>query len=166
MFGLLRPYKGLDLLAAAWPSVAEHHPDAWLYVVGAGGAGLPAVERLRSSAQCDVRQGFVPEEDVDAWLAAADVAVLPYSKGVYSAVLHRALSHGTPSIASPGLAEQTEHFAAGRIVPLDAPAWTDAMRDALARAPLPRPAPPTGELTAAGTVAIYRELIRTRDRRH
>jgi glycosyltransferase involved in cell wall biosynthesis len=158
-FGLIRPYKGLDLLAAAWPATHDLVPAARLYVVGAGGSDVPALDRLRSLPGVVVRHGFVPEEDVDPWLASADVLVLPYDKGVHSGVLQRGLVHGTPSIVSPALAEEAERTRAGAVVPLERDAWANALGTALGTTPLPAPPAPTGELTVRGTLAVYEEAL-------
>jgi glycosyltransferase involved in cell wall biosynthesis len=157
-FGLIRPYKGLDLLAEAWPAAHALVPAARLFVVGAGGADVPALERLRSLPGVVVRHGFVAEDDVDPWLASANVLVLPYEKGVHSGVLQRGLVHGTPSIVSPALAEEAGRARAGVVVPLDRDAWTTALGAALGSSPLPAPPTPTGELTVRGTIAVYEEV--------
>lgn len=164
LFGLLRAYKGIELLDRAWPRVRARAPGAWLYVVGStDGFDVPELDRLREHDGVVVREGFVPEADVDAWLAAADVLVVAYTKGVHSAVLRRAAVNGTPALASPALAEEVENAAAGRVVPLDPEAWADAIVAALGQEPLPRPPRPTGGRLVAATLALYDEM---RARRH
>lgn len=70
--GRLSPQKGQDLLVAAWPAVRERCPDAQLLVVGDG----PDRAQLEARAGEGIR--FLGEQrDVRAWLALADVAVLP-----------------------------------------------------------------------------------------
>lgn len=163
LFGLLRPYKGLDLLKAAWPDVVAAIPHARLYVVGQ--AYAPARESLDELAGLDgvmLREGFVPEEEIDLWAAAADVMVVPYSHGTHSQVLHRAVEMGTPVIASPPLAEEVHRLAAGVAVPLEARAWSDALVRALATDPLPAPPRPPGGSTAKKTLELYRQLLQAR----
>lgn len=162
LLGLLRRYKGLALLADAWPDVLRQQPDARLLVVGSTHDEPPGIDRLRTTAGVDVREGFVPEEDLDAWAAAADVLLLPYHHGVHSGVLHRALAAGTPTIVSPPLAEEALRTGAGIVVPLDPRRWATAVADALGPNPLPVPSPPTTNNTAKGTLAVYEQVLAAR----
>jgi glycosyltransferase involved in cell wall biosynthesis len=117
---------------------------------------------LEACAGVEVRRGFVAEDDLDTWAAAADVLVLPYSVGSHSGVLHRGLASATPVLASPPLAEEVQRTGAGAVVPLDPDAWAEALVPALSDRPLPPPQAPTGRATARGTVAVYREVLAAR----
>jgi glycosyltransferase involved in cell wall biosynthesis len=163
LLGQVRPYKGIGLLARAWPRVSAAAPGARLLVVGEAydSADLALLERCSG---VDVRRGFVPEDDLDRWAAAADLLVLPYAVGSHSGVLHRGLAAGTPVLASPPLSEEVYRTGAGAVVPLDPDAWAEALVSALGPHPLPRPTPPTGRGSARGTVAVYREVLRERAR--
>jgi glycosyltransferase involved in cell wall biosynthesis len=158
-FGLLRPYKGLGIVADAWPSVAAALPDARLLVVGDTLEEMPELTRLAAAPGVEIRRGFVPEDQVDTWAAAADVILLPYHHGSHSGVLHRGLVNGVPVLASPPLAEEVHRTNAGVIVPLVGEAWADAMIDALSTRVLPAPPNPTGALSAENTEAVYHEVI-------
>ena len=161
MLGQVKPYKGIGLLAAAWPHVSAAVPEARLFVVGEAydSADLALLEKCPG---VEVRRGFIPEEDLDQWAAAADVLVLPYSVGSHSGVLHRGLAAGTPVLASPPLAEEVFRTGAGAVVPLDPGAWTQALVPALSSHPLPPPRRPTGRGTARGTLAVYRHVLAAR----
>jgi glycosyltransferase involved in cell wall biosynthesis len=76
-------------------------------------------------------EGYVSDEDFDAWIAAADRLVLPYRRSWSSGALARARALGTPAIVSAvgGLAEQ-----AG---PDDTVFTDDAELAALLREPAP-----------------------------
>lgn len=71
--------KGHDILLQAWPEVLRAAPDARLVIVGTG----PMLPRLREMAGGAEQRGSVrlpgrlPEPEVAAYLAAADVFVLP-----------------------------------------------------------------------------------------
>jgi len=161
LFGLLRSYKGIALLAQAWPVVRERDAQATLYVVGStDGFAVPELEELRACPGVVVREGFVAERDVDTWLAAPDVLVVPYLKGVHSAVLRRAAVQGTPALASPLLAEEVDDSGGGRVVDLEPQAWGEAIAAALGPEPLPRPVRPTGARLVAATHALYEDLAR------
>lgn len=159
LLGLLRSYKGLDLLAEAWPAVVAERSDARLLVVGAAYGHQPALDRLRELPGVEVREGFVPEDDIDAWAAAADILVLPYRHGAHSGVLHRGLAAGTPVLASPSLSDEVERTGAGRTIPLVPGLWATALAEALGPQRPPAPPPPSGRVTLETTIAVYREVL-------
>ncbi|HUY22610.1 MAG TPA: glycosyltransferase [Acidimicrobiales bacterium] len=163
LLGQVRPYKGVGLLARAWPRVVAALPAARLLVVGEAYDSAD-LARLEGCPGVEVRRGFVPEEDLDGWAAAADLLVLPYAVGSHSGVLHRGLAAGTPVLASPPLAEEVFRTGAGAVVPLDPGAWADAMVAALGDRPLPPPEAPTGRGTAQGTIDVYRSVLVARTR--
>lgn len=92
-FGLLRPYKGLDLLYDAWRSMDTAGAELW--VVGKPWAGVPdpppgvrTVPRFVSDAEA-------------AWVFRhADIVALPYRVVEQSGVLHTALAFGKAVVAS------------------------------------------------------------------
>ena len=161
VLGFLRPYKGLGLLASAWPAVARSVPEARLYLVGEAHPS-DELDRLCALDGVELRPGFLPDEEIDFWAAAADVVVLPYDRGSHSGILHRALAVGTPVLASPPLAEELEYTGAGRVVALDPDQWSAAITGALGPDGLPPPPTLTGGKTAATTIHIYFEVLRRR----
>ncbi len=102
-FGLLRPYKGLETLLAAWRELRRASGTAaQLWVVGRPRMPL---EPLRSAAPEGVR--FVPRFVSDSELAAcfhrSSLVVLPYlstERFDFSGVLATALAFGKPTILS------------------------------------------------------------------
>ena len=165
LLGLLRPYKGIDLLAEAWPAVVARVPTARLLLVGEP-YDCAEMDRLVAVAGVDLRAGFIAEDDLNRWAAAADVMVLPYQRGSHSGILHRALAVGTPVLASPALADEVGRTGAGRVVEMDGAAWADALVAALVGPAPPAPPVPTGRGTALGTLAVYRDVLQRRDARH
>lgn len=78
--GTLKPWHGLDRLAAAFRIAAEDEPGLRLLVVGDGPV-RPDLERELTAAGLGERTcftGAVSPEEVARWLAAADVGVAPY----------------------------------------------------------------------------------------
>lgn len=136
-FGLIRSYKGLDLLLRALPAVARARPDVRLVVAG---DPLDPVEPLQALAtelgvweRIDWRLGFLPEAEVEQVLADASVVVVPYRQRVdASGVLALAVGHGLPIVASDvgSLGETVEEFGAGEVVP---PEDVDALAAACVR---------------------------------
>ena len=92
-FGLLRPYKGLDVLLEAWEGI----DGAELWVVGM----LRGVE-LPSPPPPGVRfePRFVADAEIPALFRRADVLVLPYREIDQSGVLFTALAFGKPLVLS------------------------------------------------------------------
>jgi glycosyltransferase involved in cell wall biosynthesis len=118
-FGLLRPYKGLDVLLEAWRGIG----GAELWVVGMARMETAA---LRAAAPPGVRfvERYVPDAQVGALFRRADLAVLPYREIDQSGVLFTALGAGTPLVLSAvgGFPEVAAHGAAELVAPGDAAA--------------------------------------------
>jgi glycosyltransferase involved in cell wall biosynthesis len=94
-FGLLRPYKGLDLLLEAWREVS----DAELWVVGKPRVDLAG---LRVAEPPGVRwlTRFVSDGEMLALMRRASLAVLPYREIDQSGVAFTALGAGLPLLLS------------------------------------------------------------------
>jgi glycosyltransferase involved in cell wall biosynthesis len=127
-FGLLRPYKGLEVLLEAWRGIE----GAELWIVG---RPRIALEPLRARAPGGVRfvPRFVQDSELPAYFRRADVVVLPYAgteRFDFSGVMATALAFGRPTVASAvgGFSELAE-AGATQLVPPDDPS---ALRDALA----------------------------------
>ncbi len=167
-FGLIRPYKGTDLLLRAWQDVSA---DAELWIVGKP-RGVDLAE-LRALADHRVR--FVPRFVTDGELAAcfdrAQLAVLPYREIEQSGVLATALAFGTPVLASAvGAFPEAEAEGAAATVPPNDPAALAAALDRLLADPTERALLTVGARALSrgawswGTVAeqhlsVYRELV-------
>jgi glycosyltransferase involved in cell wall biosynthesis len=128
-FGLLRPYKGLDVLLEAWRGIE----DAELWIVGMPRMDVAA---LFADAPPNVRlvTRFVGDEELPAYFARADLVVLPYREIEQSGVLFTALAFGKPVVVSDigGFAEVAELGAAHAVAPGDPAALHDALVDLLA----------------------------------
>ena len=167
-FGLLRPYKGLDVLIDAWQGIA----DAELWIVGH--ARMP-VEPLRARAPGNVRfvSRFVSDRELPAFFRRADAVVLPYTRTErfdQSGVLATALAFGTPSVLSDigGFSEIATTGAAQLVPPGDPVALRSAVQAVLAdpagRARMSQAArraaagPYSWDQAARKTLALYRSL--------
>jgi glycosyltransferase involved in cell wall biosynthesis len=100
-FGIVRPYKGLDILLRA---LAEVGPEVSLTVAGEIWAGREDLLRLISDLGLQDRVtmpgAYVPAADVPALFAAADALVLPYRSATASQNALIAFRFGLPVIAS------------------------------------------------------------------
>jgi glycosyltransferase involved in cell wall biosynthesis len=124
-FGLIRRYKGLDLLVSALPKILEAVPDARLVVAGDPLEPIAPVQELASSLGVDAavewRLGFVPDAELAPLLASAAFVVLPYREIESSGVLALALGHGRPAVVSDlgAVGDTVREFEAGRAVPAE-----------------------------------------------
>jgi glycosyltransferase involved in cell wall biosynthesis len=100
-FGIVRRYKGLDLLLRA---LAGTTPEVSLTVAGEIWANRDELLRLISELHLGDRvrlsDGYVAAEDVPAFFADADALVLPYRSGTASQNTLIALQFGIPVIAT------------------------------------------------------------------
>ena len=127
-FGLLRPYKGIDVLVEAWEGIE----DAELWIVGA-----PRMDTapLHAAAPPSVRfvERFVSEGEAAALFRRADLAVLPYREIEQSGVLFTALAFGVPLVLTDvgGFSDFAAAGAAELVAPGNAAALHDALADLL-----------------------------------
>jgi glycosyltransferase involved in cell wall biosynthesis len=128
-FGLLRPYKGIDVLLDAWRGI----DDAELWIVGMPRMDISA---LRASAPPGVRfvPRFVTDEQLPAYFRRADLVVLPYREIEQSGVLFTALAFGKPLLLSDvgGFAEVAALGGAHAVAPGDARGLRAALQELLA----------------------------------
>ena len=123
-FGLMRPYKGIDVLLEAWRGI----DDAELWI-----AGMPRMDisSLRARAPPNVRfvPRFVTDAELPAYFQRADLVVLPYREIDQSGVLFTALAFGKPLLLSDvGGFPEVAATGARAVVPAGDPA---ALREAL-----------------------------------
>jgi glycosyltransferase involved in cell wall biosynthesis len=127
-FGLLRPYKGIDVLLDAWRTI----DDAELWI-----AGMPRMDiaPLRASAPANVRfvPRFITDEQLPPYFRRADLVVLPYREIEQSGVLFTALAFGKPLLVSDigGFSEIAAAGAAHAVPPGDPVALGEALDELL-----------------------------------
>ena len=134
-FGALRPYKGLEDLIAAFARQPAGQ-RGFLLIAGAAKDAAYAAELKRRAAgvaglRLELR--FVPDAELPAYLAAADLVVLPYHALLTSGVLLWALSCARPAVA-PGFGPAAELVREGVTGFLFTPGQAGSLDQALARA--------------------------------
>ncbi|GAA2723335.1 glycosyltransferase [Actinocorallia aurantiaca] len=172
-FGFIHVDKGLDVLVDALRSLQA---PVTLVVAGTvrGRTGPFRLMELRDhlherGVRASIRRhglenrvvftGYVPDEEVAAWFAAADVAVLPYRKAAQSGVAHLALAMNVPVVAT-GVGGLRELFGSSTVPPGDAEAFAKAVTEALDGGGSPSPGVPPGpEEVAARTEALYEKVL-------
>lgn len=134
ILGAIRPYKGLAELVAAWDEVTADGLPRRLVIAG-GPTDEPGVaaflERAAIHPSILLHAGAVAPADVQIYLRAADVAVLPYVRSLNSGALLLALTFGLPAVvpAGGGLAEVVDDRFARSFAPDDPASLVAALRD-------------------------------------
>jgi glycosyltransferase involved in cell wall biosynthesis len=127
-FGLMRPYKGIDLLLEAWRGIE----DAELWIAGAPRMDIAP---LLAAAPPGVRFAarFIGDAELPAYFRRADLVVLPYREIDQSGVLFTALAFGKPLLLSDvgGFPEIAATGAARTFPAGDAPALHEALTELL-----------------------------------
>jgi glycosyltransferase involved in cell wall biosynthesis len=166
-FGLLRPYKGIDVLLEAW---REGIDGAELWIVGPPRMDIAP---LRAAAPPSVRfvPRFVGDAELPGYFCRADLVVLPYREIEQSGVLFTALAFGKPLLLSDvgGFAEVAAGGLARAVPAGDSASLRAALaqllgdagaREALAARSRAASAGEYGwERIAQRTLALYRSLL-------
>jgi glycosyltransferase involved in cell wall biosynthesis len=168
-FGLIRPYKGVDVLLEAFRSVG----DAELWIVGRPlGVSLDDLREAAARAPGRVRfvSRFVGDRELPAYFRRADVVALPHRDAEQSGVLFASLAFGKAIVMSDvgGFGEVAATGAGALVPPGDAAALASRLqeliddsgqRERLAAAAVEAAAGPySWELVARQTLDLYREL--------
>ena len=107
-FGLIRDYKGLDLLIDAMPLLDDRYQ---LVIAGESYGSFEKYDSHIAATGCGRRihvfNRYISDEDVPVYFSAADACVLPYRSATQSGVTAIALHFEVPVVATPvgGLAE-------------------------------------------------------------
>jgi len=107
-FGRIRPYKGLEYLLDAFRRLTSEQEDYRLIIAGEPKKGEENyLKEIRQRLDQGFDHGkitqriqFIPDEEMELYLKAADVLVLPYNDIFQSGVLFLAYSFGLPVIAT------------------------------------------------------------------
>ena len=168
-FGLLRPYKGVELLIEAFQNIG----DAELWIVGMPRMPIEPLRQLAAETRATVRfiSRFVDDAEIPAFFRRADLVVLPYREIDQSGVLYTALAFDKPMIVSAvgGFAEVAAEGAAHAVRPgapvelaaaiqqlLDEPASRERLAAAAAAAASGRY---SWDSIAQQTLTLYRALL-------
>jgi glycosyltransferase involved in cell wall biosynthesis len=101
-FGIVRPYKGLDVLLRAMARAPEH---VTLTVAGefwgkAESESRSLIRRLRLASRVTLRPGYVPADQIPGLFGAADALVLPYRSATSSQNAWLGFEHGLPVVVT------------------------------------------------------------------
>lgn len=112
-FGLVREYKGLDLLLEAWAQMKRNGTAAGRRLIIAGEFYSDAAKykgligELGLSEEVILHDWFIPDESVKLYFSLADLLVLPYRSATQSGVTQIAYHFEVPMVVTDagGLAE-------------------------------------------------------------
>ena len=100
-FGIVRPYKGLDVLLRA---LAQAPPHVTLTVAGEFWGDITKMDNLIAelglAGRVTLRPGYVPADQIPALFGAADALVMPYREATASQNALLAFAHGVPVITT------------------------------------------------------------------
>jgi glycosyltransferase involved in cell wall biosynthesis len=133
-FGIIRDYKGLDILLDAWKTLSEEGHTAGRKLIVAGEfyndreKYIAQIERNGIADEVVLHDHFVRDEDVRYYFSAADVLIQPYKTATQSGVTQIAYNFELPMIVTGvgGLAEIVTNDVAGYVVDVSPRAIADA----------------------------------------
>jgi glycosyltransferase involved in cell wall biosynthesis len=134
-FGLIRDYKGLDLLLDAWAQLKAEGRAARQRLIIAGefynnkGKYLDQIGALGLLDDIVLHDYFIPDDRVRWFFSAADCLILPYRSATQSGVTQIAYHFQVPIIVTcvGGLAEIVPDDAVGYVCEVSAPSLAHAM---------------------------------------
>jgi glycosyltransferase involved in cell wall biosynthesis len=148
-FGVVRPYKGVDVLVEAFKQVE----DAELWVVGRPlGVSMETLRRLAPAGRVRFVERYVTDAELPAFFRRADVVALPHRNVDVSGVLFAGLAFGKAMVMSDvgGFSELVADHGAGVLVPPGDPGALAAAVSRLVGDPDERRRLEERALTAAG----------------
>ena len=105
-FGIIREYKGLDMLLDAFDIAATNVEGIKLLIAGSTASTevtdryINKISNLKHRDKINYKFQFIPIDEVPLYFKAADVILLPYKAIDHSGIIHLAYSFGKPVIAT------------------------------------------------------------------
>jgi glycosyltransferase involved in cell wall biosynthesis len=124
-FGLIRKYKGLELLLKAMPYITTQIKDIKLIIAGEFYSGkhdyFNLINDLQIIEYVHIVDRFIPAEEVKYYFSIADLVVQPYISATQSGITQIAYNFEVPMIVTNvgGLAELVPDGKVGYVVPVD-----------------------------------------------
>lgn len=134
-FGLIRRYKGLDLLLEAMGDERIRQRNIKLIVAGEyyedDAYYNEIIQRLKLEDSVVLHTKFIPDEDVKWYFGACDIVTQTYHTATQSGVTKIALQFEKPSLVTNvgGLGEIIEHGKAGYVIAPDKKVIADSIID-------------------------------------
>lgn len=133
-FGLIRKYKGLDMLLDAFNEL-KSTPNTKLVIAGEFYEDkqpyLDLIEKYQIKNQIIVHDKFIANEDVKLYFSAADLVALPYRSATQSGVTQVSFHFEVPTLVANvgGLGEIIPDKVAGYVVESNGKAIAEGIKD-------------------------------------
>lgn len=101
-FGQIRPYKGINELITAFETL--NNQKGRLLIVGKplnDKVAMDILDRCQNNTHIKTFFGFIPDNEIQVYMNAADIVILPYKDILTSGAVIIAMSFGKPIIATP-----------------------------------------------------------------
>jgi glycosyltransferase involved in cell wall biosynthesis len=120
-FGLIREYKGLDVLISAINLIDKDLIDKFEFIIA--GENYEKLDKYKNNIDADIKGNikwltkYIPDEQVNLYFCASDFVVLPYKSASQSGIVPMAYHFGKPIIVSDveGLSEMVVNYITGYI---------------------------------------------------
>jgi D-inositol-3-phosphate glycosyltransferase len=124
-FGIIRDYKGLDLLLEAFAKCSNDLPETRLLIAGEYYSNEEKYKKLiadlKLESKIKVVNSFIKDSEVNRYFSAADLVAQPYKHATQSGVTQIAYHFETPILVTNvgGLPEMVPHEKVGYVVEPD-----------------------------------------------
>jgi len=121
-FGIIRDYKGFDILLEAISYLVKKRTDFHLLAAGECYGNdekyIKLISDLNISKNVTWHNRYIPDKDVSFYFSAADVVALPYRSASQSGIIQIAYSYDLPVIVTDvgGLTEIVEEGKSGFVI--------------------------------------------------
>ncbi len=133
-FGLIRDYKGLDMLLDAWALFTADKPEKYTLLVAGEyyndkSQYLEQIARLGLESKVVIVDKFIADEDVKSYFCASSVVAQPYKSATQSGITQIAYNFSTPMIVTRvgGLPEIVKDGKVGYVVELNPESVAEAL---------------------------------------
>ena len=103
-FGLIRKYKGLDVLIKAVKYLKSHIPNIKVFVVGEPYTDmnfyLSQIKKYDLESSFILDLNFVSKERLKKYFLSSELIILPYKRGTQSGILSLSMNFNLPSIVT------------------------------------------------------------------
>lgn len=134
-FGLIRDYKGLDLLIKSFADKRLRNKGIKVLVAGEFYTGskpyYDLIEKYDLMDEIIIHPEFIPDNEVASWFCAADLVVQPYKNATQSGVTQIGYQFEKPMLVTNvgGLSEIIPHLKGGYVVSAEPAEISNAIYD-------------------------------------
>lgn len=119
-FGNVQPRKGVEYLVRCQPTITSQVPNARIVIAGRGKEELNRCRQMmQDSTRFEIRDGFIPNDQVAELFQRASLVALPYVSASTSGILMTAYVFGKPVVVTRvgSLPEYVDEGVTGLLVP-------------------------------------------------